>query len=197
MNYPQSMSPDGSQILVMESTLDRGYDLVIMSEDGDSVSFTDYLRADWNETMATISPDGARAAYVADEFGVPEVYIRSFPDAEDRVQVSDGGGTEPVWAPDGLAIYYRNAGSVMRASIGLADGFSVSSPQELFEDSWQRWRGSTLPPRTNWDVHPDGESFLFVATPGVEADEGTGAPLVRLELVVNWFEELRQRMGSN
>ncbi|MCH7890513.1 MAG: PD40 domain-containing protein [Gemmatimonadetes bacterium] len=64
-NFPLSMSLDGTQILVMEDTPDRGWDLVIMSEDGDSVSFTSYLRADWDETMAAISPDGTRAAYAS------------------------------------------------------------------------------------------------------------------------------------
>ena len=68
---PLSMSLDGTQVLVMELTTDRGWDLVIMSEDGDSVGFTDYLRADWNETMATISPDGNRAAYASDELASP------------------------------------------------------------------------------------------------------------------------------
>ena len=75
----------------------------------------------------------ARAAYVADEFGVPEVYVRSFPDGEDRVRVSNGGGTEPVWAPDGSAVYYRNGSSVMSASITPGALFSVDAPQEIFE----------------------------------------------------------------
>ena len=195
-NSPLSMSLDGTQILVMENTQDRGYDLVIMSEDGDSTIFTDYLRADWNETMATISPDGTRAAYVSDQSGVPEVYVSSFPDAGDRVPVSNGGGgTEPVWAPDGSAIYYRNGSSVMRASIPPGAVFSVDTPQEIFEGAWTHDPGAS--PRTNWDVHPDGESFLFVSQPGAELIEGSGSPpVMRIELVVNFFEELRQRMGN-
>jgi Tol biopolymer transport system component len=31
--------------------------------------FTDYLRADWDEMMGTISPDGERVAYVSNESG--------------------------------------------------------------------------------------------------------------------------------
>ena len=158
--------------------------------------FTDYLVADWWETMATISPDGARAAYVSYESGIREVYVRSFPDAEGQVRVSDGRGTEPVWGPDGSAIYYRNGSSVMRASVTPGEVFSVDTPQEIFEGPWVLDPGSF--PRTNWDVHPDGESFLFVSVPGAELTEGgLGPPVVRLELVVNWFEELRQRVGSN
>ena len=191
-SYPVSMSVDWTQILVMENTQDRGWDLVIMSEDGDSVSFTSYLRADWDETMAAISPDGTRAAYASDESGVAEVYVRSFPDAEDRVSVSEGGGTEPVWAPDGSAIYYRNGSSVMRSSIAAGEMFSVDTAEEIFRDSWVLDPG--IYPRTNWDVHPDGESFLFVSAAGAELSDGV--PVMRLELVVNWFEELRQRVPN-
>ena len=194
LNLPLSMSLDGTQVLVMEQTTDRGWDLVIMSQDGDSVGFTDYLRADWNEVMATISPDGVRAAYVADEFGVPEVYVRSFPGAEDRVRVSVGGGTEPVWAPDASAIYYRNGSSVMRASITSGAVFSVDTPQEIFQGAWTQSPGTY--PRTNWDVRADDEPFLFVSQPGAQLTEGGGRPVIRLEVVVNWFEELRQRTGS-
>ncbi len=192
ISLPLSMSIDGAQLLIMENTPDRGYDLVIMSEDGDRVR--DYLRADWNETMATISPDGARAAYVSDESGIREVYVRSFPDAdaEDRVSVSEGGGTEPVWAPDGSAIYYRNGSSVMRSSIAAGEMFSVDTAEEIFRDSWVLDPG--IYPRTNWDVHPDGESFLFVRAAGAELNDGV--PVMRLELVVNWFEELRERVGN-
>ena len=135
-NPALSISSDGTQLLVMDDTQDRGWDLVIMSEDRDSVIFTGYLRADWNETMATISPDGARAAYVSDQSSIPEVYIRSFPDAEDQVRVSVGGGTEPVWARDGSAIYYRNGNRVLRASITPGDVFSVETPQQILEGSW-------------------------------------------------------------
>ncbi len=51
-------------------------------------------------------------------------------------------------------------------------------------------------PRTNWDVDPSGGGFLLVKgqrlTPG---DEGL-APVMELELVVNWFEELKERVGE-
>jgi len=46
-------------------------------------------------------------------------------------------------------------------------------------------------------VHPDGELYLFVSQMGAGlTEEGGGPPVVRLELVTNWFEELRQRMAN-
>ena len=111
------------------------------------------------------------------------------------MRVSNGGGTEPVWAPDGSAIYYRNGSSVMRASISPGAVFAVDTPEEMFEGAWTHNPGAY--PRTNWDVHLDGESYLFVSQGGAElTEEGGGPPVMRLEVVVNWFEELRQRVGN-
>ncbi len=83
----------------------------------------------------------------------------------------------------------------MRASITPGEVFAVEMPQEMFEGAWTHSPG--IYPRTNWDVRPDGESFLFVSQPGAELAEGGGPPVMRVEHVVNWFEELLQRMGSN
>lgn len=55
---------------------DRGRNLLIMTEGQDSVSFTDYLRADWDEDRGAISPNGRWVAYVSDESGDNEVYVR-------------------------------------------------------------------------------------------------------------------------
>ena len=84
----------------------------------------------------------------------------------------------------------------MKASVTPGAMFSVDTPEEMFEGAWTHSPGAY--PRTNWDVHPDGESFVFQSTGGAELSAGpSGPPVMRLEVVVNWFEELRQRMGSN
>ncbi len=130
---------------------------------------------------------------MSDESGIFEVYVRSFPAAEDRVRVSDGGGAEPVWAPDGSAIYYRNGSAVMRAFVVPGEEFAVDTPQELFEGPFALGPGRW----TNWDVHPTDGSFLFVRLVGAAAMEIAGAaPVVRLEHITNWFEELHERMGN-
>ena len=191
-NYPLSLSPDETQLLVQETTPARGYDLVIMTDDGDSVTFTDYLRANWNEVMGTISPDGERVAYVSDESSIFEVYVRSFPDAQDRVMVSEGGGTEPVWAPDGSAIYYRDGARIMSAAVSTEESFTMAAPQVLFEGVW-----AFAPYSTNWDVHPDGESFLLITSPGAEiVGGGIAVAMIEVEVVVNWFEELKKRVPN-
>ncbi len=77
--------------------LERGFDMLLMTRrDDNTTGFADYLPADWNETTGTISPDGAWLAYVSDESGIPEVYIRSFPQAEVQQIVSPGGFESPI-----------------------------------------------------------------------------------------------------
>ncbi len=46
-----------------------------------------------------------------------------------------------------------------------------------------------------WDIHPDGSRFVMVASESGEAG-GAGGGLSDVYLVVNWFEELKQRMGN-
>ncbi|MEC7386972.1 MAG: hypothetical protein VYD22_04645, partial [Gemmatimonadota bacterium] len=189
-------SLDEDRLIVMERTNDRGWDLLVTREVGDSLVFEEYLRADWDEMMATISPDGEMVAYVSNESGNTVVYVRRFPGAEGRVRVSDDGGTEPQWAPDGSAVYYRNGSSLMRAVVRRGESFSVDASEEVVSGVWSRVPPAFPPPRTNWDISPDGDSFIFVSQPGATGNEGNGSPVISLEVVVNWFEELRSRIGN-
>ena len=92
---------------------------------------------------------------MSDESGILEVYVRAFPDAEGQMKVSEGGGIEPVWAPNGTAIYYLNGRTVMRASV-TTEGFG--EPQMLFEGTWvysgSGFPGTNVPFGTNWGCTP-------------------------------------------
>ena len=194
-NYPQASHSDESLFLVRENAVELGNrDLVIATQGPDSVTFSDFLVADYNEFMGTISPDGRWVAYVSDESEVFEVYIRSFPGAEGQRKVSIGGGTEPVWAPNQTAIYYRNGTSVMSAALG-ADGALVDGGlEQVFDENF--WAvDSNGGVHTSWDVHPDGESFVLVRGGQSEAG-GAGFSAAPVLVVMNWFEELLQRMAN-
>ena len=64
--------------------------------------------------------------------------------------------------------------------------------------------GTDVPPGTVgvgawlrvWLLDEDATSFVFV-TSGTEAGDTGGLPVMQIEIVLSWFEELRQRMGSN
>src|SRR5262249_10120496 len=53
------------------------------------------------ESQGQFSPDGKWIAYVSDESGLNEVYVRPFPPRPGQWTVSTAGGTEPRWASNG------------------------------------------------------------------------------------------------
>ena len=133
-----------------------------------------------------VSSDGRWLAYVSDESGRPEVYVRPFPAVTTaRWQVSATGGTLPVWAHSGKELFYLNGRQEM-TSIPITPGasFTVGQPRVLFP-------ASQYVVETNagaYDVSSDDKRFVFVRT----ATGGTGTELV---VVQNWFQELRERVG--
>ncbi len=56
---------------------------------------------------ADVSPDGRWIAYVSDEEGQREVYVRTFPNVDGgKWQISRDGGASPVWGPDSREMFY-------------------------------------------------------------------------------------------
>jgi serine/threonine-protein kinase len=143
-----------------------------------------FLNAPYEETAPTFSPDGKWLAYSSDESGRREIYIRPYPGPGGKRQISTDGGQEPVWNPGGGELFYRRGNKVMAVSIDTESGFSAGSPRMLFE-------GSYLPTTASfsyYDVSPDGERFLMLKPVETEAT----AP-AQIHVVLNWFEELKQK----
>jgi serine/threonine protein kinase/WD40 repeat protein len=115
------------------------------------------------------SPDGKWIAYVSNETGRPEVYVRPFlgkpATAESKLQISNKGGDFPTWGPNGQELFYMTADSVIYSvdtrSLGRAD--AVPAPVRLFEACPDT--SPYLPPVMNqtfgwaFDTH-DGQKFL-------------------------------------
>ncbi len=56
-------------------------------------------------------------AYQSDESGRNEIYVRSFPGAGGKWQISTQGGTEPLWARNGRELFDRNGTKMMSVDI--------------------------------------------------------------------------------
>jgi hypothetical protein len=112
-----------------------------------------------------------------------EVYVQPFPGPGVVAQVSADGGTEPVWAPNGREVFFRQGDKMMVADVATTPAFSVSRPRVLFEG---RFEVSFLVPGARiYDVSADGQRFLMLKSSTLAASR-------QLRLVVNWFEELRR-----
>jgi len=108
------------------------------------------------ETMAQFSPDGKWLAFVADDAGRREVYLRSFADAETQIRVSTSGGERPRWRRDGREIFFMSADSLMSAGITLEPALRSDPPRALF---------TFATPPSDYDVSADGQRILVTAAP--------------------------------
>jgi len=177
----QAILPDGQLLVRTTTTSGANKNLLIMTP-GDSVA-TPFLADSWNEEAAKVSPDGRWVAYTSDDTGVDEVYVTSFPGNSGGSKVSEGGGTEPVWDPDGHRLFYRTGDALIAAVVSTGSLFTVTGRKELFRGSFARY-----PLFAQYDIHPDGTWFVMF-----RGAANTGSHLV---VAVNWFSELRERMGE-
>ncbi len=112
-----------------------------------------------HDRMGRISPHGKWMAYVSNESGRDEIYVRELVDGGRKVTVSAGGGSDPVWAPSGAELVYRNGLKMMAVDVRHVP-FSVSSPRVLFETDPDV---AANPWMSTHDVTPDGMRFLMIA----------------------------------
>ena len=138
------------------------------------------------EFSPTLSPDGHWLVYATDESGKYEVYVRPFPQVgASRQQVSDGGGSEPVWAHSGRELFYRDgAGRLVAVRVATGNGFAVESRQVLFDASAYGVDAN----HATYSITPDDRSFYFV-----RPRAATEAPMV---LVRNWLPELSAQVKA-
>ena len=122
-----------------------------------------------------------------------QVYIRPFPEVDKgKVQVSTGPGNSPLWSPDGKELYYLSRdNSVMAVSVKTEPALSLGTPKSLFKSTNL---GLIFGAGYPWDIHPNGNRFLMIKPPA--GADGTAAAIGprKITIVLNWDEELKQRV---
>jgi serine/threonine protein kinase len=190
--YPSSWSKDGKTLVLNESAFVPSIqaDIGMLSMEGDR-SRKPLLQGKHNEKYPKISPDGRWMAYQSDESGKYEVYVHSFPDVnKGRWQVSTNGGNSPLWSPDGREMFYRSGDSFMAVDVETEPAFRPAKPKVLFKGTYFSRNDFTL-----WDISPDGKRFLMINPPGA-APSTAAAPQPKINIVLNWLEELKQRVPA-
>jgi Tol biopolymer transport system component len=195
--FPWALTGDGKTLVVVDTP--DAYtqaDISMLPMEGDHEIKPLLHQKEYVETQAKISPDGKWMAYVSNESGKSEVYVRPFPDVEKgRWQVSTNGGVSPLWAPGGRELYYFSEDddpSATAVAVETGTAFSAGTPKKLFSRRPYLAGGST--PGTPWDIHPDGKRFLLMKLPGSGGNEGTAPASRKINIVLNWFEELKTRV---
>jgi eukaryotic-like serine/threonine-protein kinase len=186
--FAEDWSSDGKYVIVTTSGDSKAkFDEWILPMEGDRKPVP-FLTTEFNERGGVFSPDMRWIAYVSDESGKDEVYVRPFTGpgtqnssaATGKWQVSTNGGGGAFWRGDGKAIFYVVDTKIMLAEV-KADGptFEVTKVGQ-YMDMQAKQQISFL------SMSSDGKKILGQITPAQEKS-------VPMTLVVNWNEELRKK----
>ncbi len=182
---PNSWSPDGQLLAFIENTPTTGQDIwMLRMSDRKAQPF---LRTPFNESAPRFSPDGRWMAYVSNESGHYEVYVQPYPGPGGKWQISTEGGTEPVWNRSGRELFFRSGDKMMAVDIGTQPSLTVGKPHVLFAGAYVP-TPVTFP---DYDVSPDGQRFLML-----KPVESAAVAPTQINVVLNWFEELKQKVPT-
>ncbi len=193
---PSAWSPDGKILAIAQSGINSGGGEVLMLEQeaggssGAKWKTTPYLNSPADEHALRFSPDGKWVLFCSVESGRHELYVQSFTgtgsgseDAKSgRVQISTNGHDGAAWwSPDGKELRFIDADKqVVSLEVKTEPTFSVSVPKVLYSIKELKTR--------NFSWTSDGR--LMVILPG------ENELVNRIDLVVNFFDELRSKMPA-
>ena len=172
--HVQAVAPDGTIVYLERQPL-TGSDLWTLKPDGTAAPL---VVSQFNESSASVSPDGRFIAYVSDESGRNDVYVIPASGQGNRVVVSIDGGTGPVWSRDGRELFYRRDDDLLTVQVRTTGALVLGERRRLLDLS--RYDSGYF---HEFDVSPDGQRFLLIRT------ESHSRP-TRLDIVVNWFDQL-------
>jgi hypothetical protein len=153
-----------------------------------------FLSTEFNEIDGRFSPDMRWIAYMSDESGSNEIYVRPFSQASGgassesggKWQVSKGGGIGPRWRGNGRELYYRAPdGKVMAVEITPGPRFQFGMPKPLFQAPPDLSEQAILYAFPTWDVTADGNRFLLPAP----VAESSPSPFT---VILNWPSLLKK-----
>jgi Tol biopolymer transport system component len=180
--FPAALSSDGKTLVLAQLGEATGWDLWLLPLDGQRRPVA-YLCTPFNDGIqADVSPDGRWLAYVSDETGRFEVYVRSFPAPGERHRVSATGGTGVQWSRDGRELLIWTGGEpgapgspVLSADVQTTPSFKAGTPHALF----------ARPDIPGIAVSRDLKNFLAAAP-------AEGAPAPSITVIMNWQEALKR-----
>jgi serine/threonine-protein kinase len=196
---PTGISPDGRRMAYREVKPDGDIDLWILPLDltdprrpkaGKPMPF---LQTAANETRLGFSPDNRYVAYMSNESGRYDIYVRKSPGPDGKPgpgkwQVSSDGGMFPVWSPTGHGLFYRGFDNrIMFAEYTATDTSFASSKPRVWSDRQIQPVGNSM----NFTISPDGKRFAVFPVPDAK-DRGAA----HVTFLLNFFDELRRRVPA-
>ena len=179
--FPLDISPDARWLAVefnrYRTDQDQTTQIWIIDLTNEQEPFP-FFEDRFRSRFAAFSPDGRWLAYVTSESGNDHIFVRPFPAADGKWQVSQVVAREPRWTPDGQRIFYRSIEGLKYVDIDTRDGFRAGRPV-LVESG-----GIGAPFNRTFSFAPDGERLLALR-PHVEDQSDW-----RVHVILGWEEGL-------
>jgi Tol biopolymer transport system component len=180
--FPTAITPDGGTLIGEQTSEHQDWDIVTLRlkngngmADGDTVPLVSSPALEWRPQL---SPDGHWLAYVSDESGSSEIYVRAYPGPGGKWQVSAEGGNEPRWSGNGRELFYLNGNAMMAVDVRTSPTFNSAKPRVLFKGAYETPGGVM-----NYAVTPDGQKFIML-----KKQAEVSSP--EIDVVMNWAGEL-------
>jgi len=184
----ESWSPDGNSIAYTAVTPELGSHIMVESLEGNHQS-RPFVDTKAPAGSPKFSPDGHWLAYCSNESGKAQVYVQAFPGPGAKIQVSNDGGTDPVWRRTGGELYFRNGDKMMAVAVSTAPTFTAGRPRMLWEGRYSHGMSTSCGPpgatSSNYDVTADGRRFLMIK------DEAPDSAVSKqIVVVLSWADEV-------
>jgi Tol biopolymer transport system component len=190
LQFPGSFTPDGKRLTYQQVDGSPQIWTVPIEDDGgrpEAGKPEPFITTQFSDQSPVFSPDGRWIAYQSNESGTFEIYVRAFPVPASGLggkwQISNSGGTAPVWSRNGRELLYRAGDQVMSVSYIVNAGSFVAEKPRV----WAEKLGGA----SGFDLSPDGKR-LIVTMP--VATSQTPKADHHVVFVLNFFDELRRRV---
>jgi hypothetical protein len=192
---PKALTPDGNGLVFIDSKwaragapasgVDRG-DVMLLPLVGEQRPQA-LVRSQFWETQADLSPNGRWLVYQSNESGPQGIFVGPFPNVEARRWLV-ARGSNPHWARTGHELFYISAGAVMSVPVmTTTPTFTFGKPSKVIDGPY--WFASPSP----FDASADGQRFLMLKETSAPGDPPRSN---RFVVVLNWLEELKQRVPA-
>jgi serine/threonine-protein kinase len=191
--FPYSFTPDGRRLAYADLSPATGYDIWTVPIDSDGAGLRagnpqPFLQTSSDEQHPSFSPDGKWLAYISNDSGTYQVYVRAFPDNGGHWPVSIDGGAQPMWSRTSRELFFRSGDNQIMVAGYTVNGnsFAANKPRV-----WSEKRTASFGIITpSADLAPDGKHIAAVMSSELPEDQRAQSHVIFLE---NFFDELRRR----
>jgi Tol biopolymer transport system component len=180
-------SSDGDWLVYRTGTTPNARDIYARRIGEDTMTVAVSALPDLDEFSPVLSPNGRWVAYVSEEAGQVEIWVRPFPDVgTGGRRVSAGIATEPIWSANGQELFFRDASGHVALAISDVTSFSTGEMRTLFPNDGYAY----FEPHRAHAYDGQTDRFLMIRDAEYEPEPA------ELILFQNFMEEVRVRVAN-